>query len=73
MSKLRNSIILFLILIFISGNIMTVQATEEWKFFIEAKDSYNSTDTLKNITLAQTCDETTLIDNKVAPRYKWKF
>lgn len=49
----------------------TGQATTsvaKWKFDITGTDTYSSSDTIKNITLAQTCDETTLIDKQIAPR-----
>ena len=74
------SLILILLIVFISlsivytnakytstvnGNVTTSVA--KYVFDITATDSYNSTNTIENLVLAETCDEKTLVDGNIAP------
>lgn len=45
----------------------------KWKFDISGTDTYSQSDTIENITLAQTCDEKTLIDKQIAPGTSGSF
>lgn len=80
------SLILILLIVFISlsivytnakytstvnGNVTTSVA--KYVFNVTGTDSYNSTDTIENLTLAQTCDEKTLVNGKIAPGTQGDF
>ncbi len=45
----------------------------KYVFDVSAGDSYSSMDTFKNLVLAQTCDEATLTDGKIAPGVSGSF
>lgn len=54
-----------------NGKISTSIA--KWAFNLNGNDTYSSTDTIKNLTIAQTCDEKTLVDGKIAPGTSGSF
>jgi len=45
----------------------------KYVFNVNAKDSYKTNDTIQNITLAQTCNESTLVNGKIAPGTSGSF
>lgn len=55
----------------VSGSASTSVA--KYVFNVTSTDSYNSTDTIDNLTLAQTCDEKTLVNGKIAPGTEGSF
>ncbi len=55
----------------VNGNVTTSVA--KYVFNVTATDSYNSTDTIDNLIFAQTCDEKTLINGKIAPGTSGSF
>ncbi len=74
------SLILILLIVFISLSIVYTNAkytttfdgrvstsVAKYVFDITATDSYNSTNTIENLVLAETCDEKTLVDGNIAP------
>lgn len=70
----KVSLIVFLILILVANNQVFAKSTnDEWKFIVEANDTYSATDTLKNLRLAQTCNADTLTDGKIAPGTSGNF
>ena len=48
-------------------------STAKYVFNVNAKDSFNSTDTLSNLTLAKTCNVNTLTNGKIAPGTSGSF
>lgn len=75
MKKLRiiGFILLFILLAVSNFNVYASSKNDEWKFIVKANDTYSATDTLKNLRLAQTCDEKTLMDGKIAPGTRGSF
>lgn len=75
MGKIRKiSLILVFIVVLIGKNQAFAESTKEgWKFIVEANDTYLATDTLENLTLAETCDEATLINGTIAPGVTGSF
>ena len=55
----------------VNGNVTTSVA--KYVFNVTATDSYDATDTIDNLILAQTCDEKTLINGKIAPGTSGSF
>lgn len=45
----------------------------QWTFNVSATDSYRNSDTLENLTLAQTVDSSTLVNGKIAPGTSGSF
>lgn len=45
----------------------------KYVFNVNANDSYNATDTIENLTLAQTCNANTLVNGKIAPGTSGSF
>ena len=44
-----------------------------WVFDVSGSDTYSSTDTIQTINLAQTCDQSTLLDKQIAPGTNGSF
>lgn len=45
----------------------------KWVFEVSGTDTYSDTDNLQSINLAQTCEETTLLDGQIAPGTNGSF
>lgn len=54
-----------------NGNASTSVA--KWVFNVTGNDTYSNTDTVENLRIAQTCDEKTLVNGKIAPGTSGSF
>ena len=75
MRKIKKFILLLILMFVLIANnkVFAEENRDGWKFIVKANDSYSATDTLKNLRLAQTCDEETLMDGKIAPGTRGSF
>lgn len=53
------------------GNVSASVA--KWHFDVSGEDSYNDTNTIQNLKIAQTCNASTLSDGKIAPGTSGSF
>lgn len=73
MIHIKKILVIFISVILLIRNTGYANSLDEWKFTVNASDSYLFSDTLSNIKLAQTCNEETLINGKIAPGTSGSF